>query len=309
MNLRTGLLGMLAFVFSGSAALGVYLFTGKPADSGVETVSIVVAAGQVPRGMTLTKEMLTTREWPRDFVPEGAMLQPDEVVGRTVWIPLVENDPVVESKLAKLGAGRGMAALIPKGMRAVTIQTPNVATGVAGFILPGNKVDVLWTISQSRQDDQTGGGSTVTLLQNVEILAVDQQIEVPNENRVDPRDLRSVTLLTSPADASRLDLAQNKGTLRLSLRNPEDSLVDDIEMATLLGMRSPLVPALAEQAADFPVSVESAPPPRTVPGSREIVVPIRTLRGNSSGAVYLRQNLAPPPSHKAVVHLETTGQL
>lgn len=247
--------------------------------------------------MTLTEDMLTTRDWPEGFVPERALFRKDEAVGRTVWVPLVENDPVVESKLATLGAGRGMAALIPKGMRAITIQTPNVATGVAGFILPGNKVDVLWTIGQSRQDDQTGGGSTVTLLQNVEILAVDQQIEVPDENRVDPRDLRSVTLMTTPADASKLDLAQNKGTLRLSLRNPEDAAIDDIEMATLLGLRGSSVPTFDVQTADSPPTEESQPPARTsVKRHREIEVPIRTLRGTSSGAVYLKQYSAPSPT-------------
>ena len=144
------------------------------------------------------------------------------------------------------------------------------------------------------------------MLQNVEILAVDQQIEVPNENRVDPRDLRSVTLLTSPADASKLDLAQNKGTLRLSLRNPEDSLMDDIEMATLLGMRGSSEPAFAVQTAEL-ASEESESPPPTVSRPKEIVVPIRTLRGTSSGAVYLRQILA-PPSPEAEVHIETAKQ-
>lgn len=298
MNLRTGLLGMLALVFSGAAATGVYLFVEKPKAPGVETVSIVIAVGQIPRGMTLTAEMLTTRDWPKDFVPEGALVKLDEAVGRTVWVPLVESDPIIESKLATLGAGRGMAAMIPRGMRAVTIQTPNVATGVAGFILPGNKVDVLWALSQATQDDQTGGGSTVTLLQNIEILAVDQQIEVPSENRVDTRDLRSVTLLTSPSDAARLDLAQNKGTLRLSLRNPEDSIVDDIEMATLLGIQQSLEPTFAMQAAELPVS-HITEPPATISQRHEIFVPIRTLRGTSSGAVYLRQNVTQQPSPEA----------
>jgi len=306
MNIRTGLLGLLALIFSGSAALGVYLFA-KPADSVLETESIVVAIGEVPRGVTLTEDMLTTRDWPQDFVPEGALIKSDEAVGRTVWIPLVANDPIVESKLATLGAGRGMAALIPKGMRAITIQTPNVATGVAGFILPGNKVDVLWTISQSRQDDNTGGGSTVTLLQNIEILAVDQQIEVPSENRVDPRDLRSVTLLTSPGNASKLDLAQNRGTLRLSLRNPEDSLMDDIEMATLLGLRESSVPTIDVKTAASLVPEDSEPPPPTVSQPKEIVLPIRTLRGTSSGAVYLKQYLT-PPSPEANAQIQTTEQ-
>lgn len=293
MNLRTGLLGMLALVFSGSSAVGVYLFAGKPSAPGLETVSIVVAVGPVPRGMTLAPEMLTTRQWPEDFVPDGAVFQIEEAVGRTVWVPLVEGDPIVESKLATLGAGRGLAAMIPKGMRAVTIQTPNVATGVAGFILPGNKVDVLWALGQSRHDDPTGGGSTVTLLQNVEILAVDQQIEVSNENRVDPSDLRSVTLLTSPADAAKLDLAQNKGTLRLSLRNPEDTLIDEIELATLVGIRSSAVPADTLPAV-APPALEDPQPPAHISLPQEIILPIRTLRGTSNGAVYLRKNVGTP---------------
>lgn len=304
MQMRTGLLGGLALVFSGAAALGVYLFAGKPGGgSGIETVPIVVAVGQVPRGVTLTAEMVTTRDWPKEYIPEGALLLTGEAIGRTVWIPLVEGDPLVESKLATLGAGRGMAALIPRGMRAVTIQTPNVATGVAGFILPGNKVDVLWTDSQSRQDDKTGGGSTVTLLQNVEILAVDQQIEIPNENKVDPRELRSVTLLVNPTDASKLDLGQNRGTLRLSLRNPEDAAMDDIEMATLFGMRgSSAIPYPAATGVEnlptaevSEILIPESPPTPARP--QEIVLPIRTLRGTSSGAVYLRQR-SPPPREK-----------
>lgn len=217
MQLRTVLLGLLALVFSVSAALGVYLFTRQPAATPqVETVSIVVTADTVQRGVTLSAEMLTRRDWPKEFVPQDAMHDLEEAVGRTVWIPMVANDVVVESKLASRGAGRGMASLIPSGMRAVTIQTPNVATGVAGFVLPGNKVDVLWTVHQAAQNDQTGGGSTATLLQNIEILAVDQTIEMPYENKVDSQDLQSVTLLVSPIDAAKLDLAQNRGTASAS---------------------------------------------------------------------------------------------
>ncbi len=304
MQLRTGLLGLLALVFSVSAAMGVYLFTRQPAAKPqVEMVSVVVAAAPVQRGVTLSTEMLTRRDWPKEFVPEGALRELEEAVGRTVWIPLVTNDVVVEPKLATKGSGRGMASLIPPGMRAVTIQTPNVATGVAGFVLPGNKVDVLWTMSQVAHDDQTGGGSTATLLQNIEILAVDQTIEMPNENKVDPRDLRSVTLLVSPTDASKLDLAQNRGTLRLSLRNPEDTLTDVIAMTTLSSMRhSGVAPSVDPQmdisalVADYaepePPTTAAAAPPAPV-HSPEAILPIRTLRGTSSGAVQLRHQLKP----------------
>lgn len=306
MQLRTVLLGMLALLFSMSAALGVYLFVRRPvAKPRVETVSIVVTSDVVQRGVTLSPEMLTRRDWPKEFVPKDAIHELEEAVGRTVWIPMVPNDVVVESKLASKGAGRGMASLIPPGMRAVTIQTPNVATGVAGFVLPGNKVDVLWTMQQAVQNDQTGGGSTATLLQNIEILAVDQTIEMPYENKVDPRDLRSVTLLVSPTDAAKLDLAQNRGTLRLSLRNPEDTRTDAMAMTTLSALRHatvfPPIPADPPRESDEVIASDEELAVDTPAGNAspiavypaEVMLPIRTLRGTSSGAVHLRHQLKP----------------
>jgi pilus assembly protein CpaB len=106
-------------------------------------------------------------------------------------------------------------ALIPQGMRAFTIRVPNpnVATGVAGSLLPGNKVDVLLTASGGDLNDVIG---TTTLLQNVEILAVDQKIEAPAENKVDLKEMLSVTLLVTPQQAKQLNLAQNKGLLHLA---------------------------------------------------------------------------------------------
>ena len=109
-----------------------------------------------------------------------------------------------------------MAALVPNGLRAFTIHTPSVASGVGGFILPGNKVDVLLTMDGKR------GSLTTTLLQNLEILAVDQRIDAPADNRIDPKQLHSVTLLVTPDQAAKLSLAQNKGSLHLALRNHKD---------------------------------------------------------------------------------------
>jgi pilus assembly protein CpaB len=156
-------------------------------------------------------------------VPDGAITQLKEAVDRVASIPLAKGDPVVEAKLTPKGiSAHGLDALIPEGMRAFTITT-SLVSGVAGFILPGSKVDVLLTISTHATDDPTGGGSTTTLLQNVEILAVDQRVDAPADNKVDPKDLRSVTLLVSPQQAAKLDLGQNKGTLHLSLRHPKDT--------------------------------------------------------------------------------------
>lgn len=289
MQIQTIVIGLMAVIFGGSAATGVYLFSSSSSNTPeVSMTSIVTAKSDVARGVSLTAEMIELRPWPSDFLPEGAILSLEEALDRSVSIPLVKDEPLLGAKLAAKGSGRGMAALIPRGKRAVTIQTPNVSTGVAGFILPGNKVDVLLTLSNPGKDDATGGGGTTTLLQNVEILAVDQRIEAPSENVVDPKELRSVTLLVTPAEAARLDLGQNKGVLSLALRNPEDTITTEIESATLNGLRLNRVGPLA--AAELPsVPVESS---EQVSQKETPKIswnpPIRTLRGSSSGFVYVQ---------------------
>ena len=109
-----------------------------------------------------------------------------------------------------------------RGMRAVTILTQNVSSGVAGFIRPGDKVDVHLTVTSMASRDFPGGASSTLLLQNVKVLAVNQQVDLKTENKVDANLLRSVTLLVTPEQAVKLTLGQNKGTLHLALRNPED---------------------------------------------------------------------------------------
>src|SRR5262249_16169427 len=150
----------------------------------------------------------------------------------------VKGEHVLDAKLAGKGAGRGLAALIPKGMRAFTIQTTSVVAGVAGFVLPGSRVDVLLTVSsQGGNNDQTGGGTTTTLLQGVEILAVDQRLQAPAENKNNLKELQSVTLLVTPDQAAKLDLGQNKGLLHLTLRNPDDDQPADTRPTTLASLR------------------------------------------------------------------------
>ena len=126
-----------------------------------------------------------------------------------------------------------MGAVIPKGMRAFTINTPNVASNVTGFILPGSKVDVLLTVKTNNPGDGTGGTITSTILQNMEILAVDQHVEATSSGKVDSKDLRSVTLLVTPQQAAKLDLGQNAGVIHLTLRNPEDKAEAAIQTSTL----------------------------------------------------------------------------
>jgi pilus assembly protein CpaB len=221
---------MLALLFGGSAAVGVNKYvTDRPGGAArdVDKVPVVVAVEDIPRGASLTAVQVKTRDYPRGMEPPGTLSRIEDAVDRTVFIPMVKDEPVLEGKLAPKGARRGMAALVPAGLRAFTIHTPSVASGVAGFVLPGNKVDVLLTVEGRR------GSVTTTLLQNLEILAVDQRIDAPVDNRVDPNQLRSVTLLVTPDQAARLGLAQNKGALHLSLRNPQDDRLADTSPARL----------------------------------------------------------------------------
>lgn len=287
MRMRTILIGAFALVFGASAAIGVWLLRTTPSEAiKPQTESLVVAAMDINRGETLTAEHLTQLEWPKELVPEGAVMNTQEILDRTVAIPLIKGDLLLVGKLAEAGSGRGLAAIIPAGMRAVTIQTPNVATGVAGFILPGNKVDILLTMNSNSMDDVTGGGSTITLLQNLEILAVDQQTDVPQGNKMDPKELRSVTLLATPAEAARLDLGQNKGTLRLTLRNPTDKATEFVDAITLRGLNfnpSEIVPEPVQQAPAITVPEVTLPVPRV----RKAAPQIRTLRGMQSGQIGL----------------------
>ncbi len=283
MTFRTVLILLLALVFGLSAALSVNFFMRKPPPEVVrpETVTVVVSAGNVPRFATLTASDLKTREIPSDMAPSGALEHIEDAVDRAVSNGLVRDEIVLEAKLSAKGSGRGMAMAIPKGMRAFTIGTTTLASGVAGFILPGSRVDVLLTVTRTGQNDPTGGGQTSTLLQDIEILAVDQIVKAPSDNRVDPKELRSVTLLVTPQQAAKLDLGQNKGILHLTLRNPQDNTFAVTQPATLFDLG--LYPeAPKQEAKEAEKKVAAAPPPlppAPVPAPR-----IRVIRGTFESA-------------------------
>ena len=275
MTPRTILVVFLALVFGGSAAVGINSLRNQaPPAPKPETVPILVATVDIPPFAAFTTDMVKTQDWPKDAVPADALTKVEDVLDRPVLTPMVKGELLLESKLAPRGAGRGMATKIPKGMRAFTIHTPTVEAGVAGFILPGNKVDVLLTLDAQGDQNPSGGGSTVTLLQNVEILAIEQRVVAPAESKVDPTQLKSVTLLVTPQEVARLTLGQSKGRLCLSLRNHGDTdqvHTRPVHVNELLG----------EQPRE---RTEPAKPPEPPPPPLRI----RTLRGTQEGAVLVQ---------------------
>jgi pilus assembly protein CpaB len=301
MRPQTVLIVVMALVFGGSAAVGVYTVVrrSKGAGPAPEMVPVVVAAVDITRGGTIVPELIKIRAFPKDLAPAGAITKLEDAVERVATVPMVHGEPVLESRLAPKGSGRGMAALVPKGKRAFTIQTPNVAAGVAGFILPGNKVDVLLTMTDQGADDQTGGGSTTTLLQGLEILAVDQRIEAPADNKIDTNELRSVTLLVTPDQAAQLDLGQNRGTLHLSLRNFQDNEPAKTRPATLTDLRfrqekpAPPPPPAAPPPTE-PVVVTATAPPVIIADEPPPPRLLRTLRGSHEGGLLVYPLAAMP---------------
>jgi pilus assembly protein CpaB len=290
----------LALVFGGSAAVGVNQFLQRAPTPKADTVPVLVAAVDMPRGGNITPEQVKVRDLPKEAVPAGALTKTEEAENRAVNIPIMKDEPVLDTKLSPKGAGRGMAALVPTGMRAYTIQTPNVAQGVAGFILPGNKVDVLLSVTDGLVfgPGQTVSGTTTMLLQNVEILAVDQKIDAPAENKVSDKDLRSVTLLVTPQQANLLTLGQNKGQLYLALRNLNDNEAARTHPATLAELRFHQEPPWDERAKGVFEALGKAlsqiklPPrePAAQPKKAPLPapVPIRTLRGSNEGVVLIQ---------------------
>jgi pilus assembly protein CpaB len=313
MSVRTILVITCALVFGGTAAMGVHLGLSKGDGAGANMATIVVATANVPRGETVTTESVVARPYPKDLLPEGVITKVEDAVGRAAYVPLVKDEPLVEGKLAPKGAGRGLAALIKHGYRAITVQTPNVATGVAGFIVPGNKVDVLMTFNDRGpfgvmnpsitnlmggpppQEHQEGG--TITLLENVEILAVDQKVDAPAENRMDANQMRSVTLLVTPEDAAKLTLGQNKGTIHLSLRSSSDAAkVASHPKATVSDLfsrggsweeRARLLLAGLARASVRPPAPKGPPGAAPAPAQPPRLRTIRTFRGTREGMIHL----------------------
>jgi len=287
MSTRTIAVVFLALMSGATMAVGVMRANPNKSKNAVNiaaTVPVVVAAADIPRGKLLSAQDLALRDWPQELSPPGALSTVDAAVERVAVGQMVQGEPLLEAKLAPKNAGRGLAALIPDGMRAYTIQTSRVASNVAGFILPGNKVDVLLNLKgTTRGEDRTGGGSTPTLLQAVEVLAVDQRLEAPEENKVDPKQQSSVTLLVTPDQAAKLDLGQNMGILTLSLRNPDDKAAAETEPATITQIRY-LLGMPTEIPDDEPRPPEQVTSPTALQPRPMWIV---TMRGNHRGRVLI----------------------
>lgn len=181
----------------------------------VTMVSYAVPARALAAGDVLRADGVTLVQWPADHPVLGAFSKVSDVVGRALLYPVDVNQPLTDKLLSAPGAGTGLAARIPDGMRAVALKSDEVM-GVAGFLVPGSHIDVLVTY----RTDKSPEPRTVTVLQNSEVLAAGQQIQPDPQGK--PATVSVVTLLLAPVDAERAVLASSQGTIHFVMRSGSD---------------------------------------------------------------------------------------
>ena len=175
----------------------------------------IAPAKPLASGELLRAEDLQTVSWPIAEPIAGAFDKSDTLVGRIVLYPIDPGQPFTDKLVSAAGAGAGLAARIPDGMRAIALRSDDVV-GVAGFLAPGSHLDVLVTYRTEKQPDPT----TLTVLENAEVLAAGHQVQPDPEGK--PATVTVVTLLLTPNDAERVVLASTQGTIHFVLRNGSD---------------------------------------------------------------------------------------
>jgi pilus assembly protein CpaB len=194
---------------------------------------VVVASTDLSLGAELKPEDLKLLQFPKGQAPEGAFASQQEVVGRGLIVSVVKGEPILPAKLASKEAGSGLPPVIPDGMRAVSVRV-NEVIGVAGYVLPGSRVDVITTVSPTNSmQDMT----SKVVLANVLTLTAGTRMEQDQKDGK-PVQVTVVTLAVSPEQAERLALASTEGKIQLALRNPLDQsapATPGIKPAGLLG--------------------------------------------------------------------------
>jgi pilus assembly protein CpaB len=277
MRNRMFLVLVLAIVVGGGLAYGMYNFMqNQPVQTtSFATQPVVVAAADLQLGAELKKDDLQVMQFPAGKAPEGTFAKPEEILGRGLIVPIVKNEPILRGKLASKEAGSGLPPVIPEGMRAISVRV-NEVVGVAGYVLPGNRVDVLATANPTENRSDT---TTKVILSNVQVLTAGTRMEQDLAS-TKPVQVTVVTLLVFPDQSERLALASTEGKIQLALRNPLDQGAPEtpgIKTAGLMGS----VKAPAVRAATAGTSRPRAAQPVTLGMTPSAPVPtVEMIRGD-----------------------------
>jgi pilus assembly protein CpaB len=267
----------LAIAAGGVFAFGTYNYVqGIPAKTvSIPIKKVVVANADLNVGDEINQDRVRVVDWPANAAPANVISDPNEVLGRGLVLPMVQNEPFLELKMAPKDAGAGLPPAIPPGLRAVSVKV-NEVIGVAGYVLPGTYVDVVATVSPTQNaTDMT----SKVILTNVQVLAAGTKIE-RDVDKNQPIPVTVVTLLVDPDQAERLTLASTEGKIQLALRNPLDKdtpATRGIKPAGLLG-----AVATTPRATTRPGTVRTAAAP-----SNQITVEV--IRGDKRAQEAVRQ--------------------
>jgi pilus assembly protein CpaB len=264
-RIRVFIVLALAVAAGGTFAYGTYQYMQNVPKStsatSIPTSAVIVAAQDLQIGAALRQEDLRAIQWPSNAVPAGSFGKPEDLIGRGLIMPVMTNEPFLPSKLASKEAGAGLPPVIPEGQRALSVRVNDVV-GVAGYVLPGTRVDVVATVNPTQnQIDVT----SKVILTNVQVLAAGTRIEQDEKNK--PIQVSVVTLLVNPDEAEKLTLASTEGKIQLALRNPLDKtapLTYGIKPAVLMGTGAP-VRRVASASTQRKPQLQVAPAPAPAP--------------------------------------------
>jgi pilus assembly protein CpaB len=278
-RIRVFIVLVIALTAGGAFAYGTYRYVQPaPPPASMKTRPVIVAASDLHLGAELKPEDVRIVEWPQSSVPETSFSSADEVMGRGLIAPVVQNEPILATKLAAKGAGAGLPPIIPEGMRAVSVRVNDVV-GVAGYVLPGTHVDVVATVNPTQQQTDV---TSKMILTNVLVLASGTKIEQDGD-KGKPMEVSVVTLLVNPSEAERLTLASTEGKIQLALRNPVDKTAPPtagVRPAALLGY-----PIARPAAAPRPRVVAAAPAAAPAPPAPTVEM----IRGDKRAQEVVRQ--------------------
>ncbi len=240
MNRRLLTVLLFAAVFALGCSFLVYRIVGKRVAGSheVQTTRVIAAATDMKIGTILTAANLTTTAI-SGSMPKGVILKPEDAIGRGVVADIFQGEPILDSRLAPMGSGGGLAATIPQGMRACAVKVDEVV-GVAGFVTPGMRVDVLVSGDPPGNPNPREGTEVKTLLQNIEVLSAGTDIQKDAEGK--PQQVHVVNLLVTPDQAQTLSLASNHTQIQLVLRNPLDTKTTTVQstaMGNIFGTAGP----------------------------------------------------------------------
>jgi len=260
-NTRTLVVVLVALAAAGVATFGVArVIRSRPViEREVAHTYVVAAAHTLTVGAMVSPADVKLMAWPERTPVPGAFAKVEDVVNRGVIAQVLENEPITPTKLAPIGGGAGLPPTIPPGMSAVSIRVNDIV-GVAGFVVPGTRVDVVLTLREG------GDNTTRVVLSNVQVLTAGTRYDQDKSKSGEPIPTSVVTLLLTPEDASKMVLATSEGQIMLTLRNPLDQELATIPVqrtANLVGGRAPAPPPLpAERPAPRPrpVVIVQAPP-------------------------------------------------